>query len=238
MGADRVSTGNSVRSASQGTTSAPIVNASRVSTSDPARSASQGTTDDPGVNAGQELSSVPLRSASQATASTATKPAGWGIAVASIRDTSWKQTDPPVNETSKTPSTSYSCESRIATSNSLTGSRLRTTGQQKPYKDGYEYEQFVADWLRGKGFTEAKVTSKSNDGGVDIIAVNNEGVKYAVQCKMYNGANVGFKAIQEVYTGQHLLKCDKAMVVTTTWFTDEAKWRAKQLGVELHERIR
>ena len=113
-----------------------------------------------------------------------------------------------------------------------------TSAQGILYRNGYEYEQYIARWMKNKGFTSIVVTSKSGDSGVDIFATSPDGLRYAIQCKMYNSGKVGFKAVQEVYTGQHLYGCNRAMIVTTSTLTDAARRQAQKLGVELYERVK
>lgn len=104
------------------------------------------------------------------------------------------------------------------------------------YSNGYEYENYVATWLTGNGYRNVKVTKRSGDGGADIICVGPDGWKYAVQCKMYKG-NVGYKAVQEIYTAKTLYDCDMAMVVTNSSFTQSAIDNAKKLGVVLYSNV-
>lgn len=96
---------------------------------------------------------------------------------------------------------------------------------------GYEYEEECAEYLRQNGFTDVDVTSKSGDQGVDIIAWK-DGLKYGIQCKHYQGA-VSNKAVQEVCTGAKHYKCDIAVVMTNSTFTESAKELAHSVGVKL-----
>ncbi len=105
------------------------------------------------------------------------------------------------------------------------------------YKNGYEYEAYVASILEKNGFTNVHVTKGSGDRGVDIICEDLYGQKCAVQCKMYTGSPVGFKAVQEVFTGKQLYHCDVAMVITNSYFSEQAKEGASQLQVKLLEHI-
>ena len=51
--------------------------------------------------------------------------------------------------------------------------------------NGYEYEEYCANYLKKNGYTNITVTKGSGDHGVDIIACKN-GKKYAIQCKYYS----------------------------------------------------
>jgi HJR/Mrr/RecB family endonuclease len=87
------------------------------------------------------------------------------------------------------------------------------------YFDGEYFEQLVMEMYSYYGYS-IKKTSTTGDQGVDLI-MTNEIEKIAVQCKRYK-ANVNNKAVQEVFTGMHFYKCDKAMVVTSSAFTSGA----------------
>ena len=50
--------------------------------------------------------------------------------------------------------------------------------------DPYEFEHYVADYFRERGY-EAKVLNKSSDGGIDII-LKTSNDEIPVQCKRYN----------------------------------------------------
>lgn len=86
---------------------------------------------------------------------------------------------------------------------------------------GHDYEYVVADYLRSRGYHNVKVTKGSGDFGVDVIATKN-GVKYAVQCKLYSSP-VGVSAVQEVVAGKAYYGCKGAMVVTNSTFTAAAE---------------
>lgn len=100
---------------------------------------------------------------------------------------------------------------------------------------GLEFERFCADLLRRTGFTEVCVTKKSGDNGVDIIA-KREGLWYAFQCKRYSN-KVGNKAIQEVYSGKDIYRCQNAVVITNSFFTEQAQKSAEKLNVRLINRF-
>ncbi len=96
---------------------------------------------------------------------------------------------------------------------------------------GLEYEHYVANYLRGRGYYNVKVTQGSGDYGIDVIATKG-GIKYAVQCKYYSNP-VGLHAIQEAVAGINHYSCDSAMVVTNNLFTQAAETLAEENGVVL-----
>lgn len=97
-----------------------------------------------------------------------------------------------------------------------------------------EFEHFVAKLLETRGYTQVTVTQASGDFGVDIIARKGE-TQYAVQAKHYNG-NVSFKAVQEAVAGIKIYKCQAAMVITNSYFTNQAKVGAREADCELVDR--
>jgi len=100
---------------------------------------------------------------------------------------------------------------------------------------GHDYEYLVARYLRNNGYTSVKVTKGSGDYGVDVVA-HKRGKKYAVQCKHYTGP-VGLSAVQEAVAGKAMYKCDSAMVVTNSTFTNAARDLAKANNVVLIENV-
>ena len=97
--------------------------------------------------------------------------------------------------------------------------------------EGHDFEYYCADILKRKGFRKITVTQGSGDYGIDIIAWK-DNVKYGIQCKRYSG-NVGYRAVEEAYTGAGIYSCNRAVVMTNSGFTKQAKQGARRLGVEL-----
>lgn len=96
---------------------------------------------------------------------------------------------------------------------------------------GHDYEYYVAEYLRSRGYHGVKVTKASGDYGIDVVA-NKNGRKYAVQCKYYSSP-VGIKAVQEAVAGKVHYGCNASMVVTNNTFTDAAKTLAFENDVIL-----
>lgn len=103
--------------------------------------------------------------------------------------------------------------------------------------DGIEFEKFVANLLSNIGYKNVQVTKSSGDSGVDILAINPEGEKTAVQCKRLK-SKVGNSAIQEIFLGKKLYKCKNGMVITNSYFTKPAFEAAVKSGIELWNRNR
>ena len=100
----------------------------------------------------------------------------------------------------------------------------------------YDYEEYVAQYLRTKGYTNVYTTKKSGDFGADVIATSPEGMKVCVQCKRFVGS-VGVKAIQEIHSAKAYYNCDLAYVFTTGDYTPQAFDLAKRTGVKLYRYV-
>ena len=94
---------------------------------------------------------------------------------------------------------------------------------------GYEFEDFIANLLRQKGFKVTQ-TDYSNDGGVDLIAEYNQPLfsgKYIVQCKKYTDNLVGQPELRDLYGVVMSESANKGILITTSDFTTQAKNFAK-----------
>ena len=88
-----------------------------------------------------------------------------------------------------------------------------------------EFEALIADWLTSLGWY-AKQTSRTRDGGIDIVASNPDpiaGGRYLVQCKRYAPGNpVGASAVREFYGVLQDQDAVRGLFVTTSAFTRDA----------------
>lgn len=95
--------------------------------------------------------------------------------------------------------------------------------------DEYLFEAFVAVYYAQQGY-ETKVTSRSSDRGVDVLAFS-EKQNLAIQCK-HSRSNVGVDAVGEVLLGSSVYKdmyngmAFEPVVLTNSSFTNEARARA------------
>lgn len=99
--------------------------------------------------------------------------------------------------------------------------------------DGYEFEEFVANLFEEMGY-DTRVTKKSGDQGVDVIA-ESPFETLAIQAKNLS-SKVSNSAVQEIVAARNPSEADKAMVVTTSSFTRSAKQLAKNNNVRLVDR--
>lgn len=97
----------------------------------------------------------------------------------------------------------------------------------------WEFERFVADVFRQNGFN-VKVTQKTRDGGKDIVATFEfGGVIYNTyfECKRYAPDRpVGVDIVRELYGIMERDRVNKGVIVTTSYFTQDAIQEAKQLN--------
>lgn len=99
--------------------------------------------------------------------------------------------------------------------------------------DGKTFEKCLEVLFRQMGYRVQR-TKYTGDFGADLI-VSKDGTKHAVQAKRYSD-NVGVKAIQEAVASKGYYKCQEALVVTNSYFTNSAKRLAKANSVELWDR--
>lgn len=98
---------------------------------------------------------------------------------------------------------------------------------------GLEFERFLQALLLNSGYTIVSLTT-TYDLGVDLIA-HKDGARWAIQAKRYK-AKVGLDSVRQVTTAMNFYKCDKAMVITNSYFTNNAKTIAESVGCRLIDR--
>lgn len=98
-------------------------------------------------------------------------------------------------------------------------------------KNGYEFEEYVANLYKKLGYTIEEVTKKSGDQGADVIAYK-DNIKYVIQVKFYSSP-VGNSAVQEVVASKCFYNANQAIVVTNNTFTKSAIELAQANKVEL-----
>jgi restriction system protein len=99
--------------------------------------------------------------------------------------------------------------------------------------DGKTFEKYLKVFFEKLGY-KVERTKYIGDYGADLVAINN-GVKTVIQAKRYKN-RVGIKAVQEAVASKGYYNCDKAMVVTNSYFTNQAKTLASRNKVELWDR--
>jgi HJR/Mrr/RecB family endonuclease len=86
--------------------------------------------------------------------------------------------------------------------------------------DGLEFERYLVKILDQLGYGAIRLT-ETYDYGVDIIAVKN-GVTWGIQAKRYNGL-VKADAVRQAVTALKKYHCDRAMVITNSYYSKVAK---------------
>lgn len=114
--------------------------------------------------------------------------------------------------------------------------RKRMRRLRNPYDievmSGIEFEDFLAELFRRKGFDVEK-TPVTGDYGVDLILTNPAtGERIAVQAKRY-AQSVGIEAVQQVFFGKAFYGCQRALVVTNAFYTPNARIGAGRVSVFL-----
>lgn len=96
---------------------------------------------------------------------------------------------------------------------------------------GADFEELVARILETKGFAVQRL-GRSGDRGIDLVATDANGARWAIQAKRYHGS-VPYRALQEIHSGQSLYGANHAVVVSNSTFTAQARRDAPSLGIEL-----
>jgi HJR/Mrr/RecB family endonuclease len=93
-----------------------------------------------------------------------------------------------------------------------------------------QFEFEIANLFRLKGYTSF-TTRATGDDGVDVFA-SNENEKVIIQCKRWKRP-VGRDKIDELAGVKSRYGCPKALLVTTSAFSDDAKRAAREHNIEL-----
>ncbi|MCX6979762.1 MAG: restriction endonuclease [Verrucomicrobia bacterium] len=100
--------------------------------------------------------------------------------------------------------------------------------------DGKRLELEVQQLLKRMGL-DAEITGYSQDGGIDIVAINLNpvsGGRYVIQCKDW-GVPVGEPAIRDLFGTMHSEGANKGILITTSSFTAAAQRFAQGKPLEL-----
>ena len=99
--------------------------------------------------------------------------------------------------------------------------------------DGQRFEVFLQEFLRRKGF-RVRLTPVTADYGADLVLEKN-GVRLVVQAKRWQGT-VGIEAVQQVIGAIKHYQAQKGLVITNSYFSDNAKKLALSNQVLLWDR--
>lgn len=98
---------------------------------------------------------------------------------------------------------------------------------------GRQFEEYLQFLFRKLGF-KTSLTPPQGDFGADLI-LERDGLRTAVQAKRFAGT-VGVDAIQQVVAAMPFYECNRAIVVTNSYFSKRAQELAKANQVELWDR--
>lgn len=99
---------------------------------------------------------------------------------------------------------------------------------------GIEFENVCQQLIEKMGFY-VETTKASGDGGIDLIANNNQPIlsgRYIIQCKRYSGS-VGEPIIRDLYGVITSERANKGILMTTGYFTKSAISFAEGKQIEL-----
>jgi restriction system protein len=111
--------------------------------------------------------------------------------------------------------------------------KLNRSMAQIDSMSGLDFEKYVAALLKQQGYTKIRLTEKF-DYGVDIIA-HKDGIRWGIQTKRYSSL-CKKAAVEQVVAGLRYYHCDRAMVVTNSTFSKQAKELAKHNDCVLIDR--
>lgn len=100
---------------------------------------------------------------------------------------------------------------------------------------GSQFEQRISVTLEALGAHIEQAAGGRRDGGADIVAVGDDGVRIVLQCKCFIDL-VGYDAVQQAYTARDLVGAHRAAVVTNSYLSAYAISRSHELGVEVWDR--
>lgn len=116
--------------------------------------------------------------------------------------------------------------------------RLKEFPDELRLIDRRKFEEVVAEIFDGFGY-EVELTKRTRDGGKDIVAIKRREVnlKYLIECKRPDPGNiVGVAAVRQLWGVKDDEGASKAILVTTTGFSFDAKSFVERHTWELEAR--
>jgi len=101
--------------------------------------------------------------------------------------------------------------------------------------DPHAFERLCVRLLRAVGYEDVDVTPKSKDGGIDGIGFLSVGLirfKVVFQAKCFKDTKVGSKDIDALAGAKQRKQAEKALIITTSDFTSDAKKHAYDYCIE------
>lgn len=101
-----------------------------------------------------------------------------------------------------------------------------------------DFEHLIRELFSGFDY-EVELTKQTRDGGVDVVAIkhNEVHVKYLIECKHpRQGAKIGVGPVRELYGVKEMVGASKAILATSSFFTEDAQILFNQHEWELEAR--
>jgi restriction system protein len=95
-----------------------------------------------------------------------------------------------------------------------------------------EFEELVGEAYRRQGYTVIENTTVGPDEGIDLVLKSDSGL-ILVQCKQWRSTKVGVNIVREAYGVMTAKKADNAILITSGFFTQEAKNFAADKPIDL-----
>lgn len=108
-------------------------------------------------------------------------------------------------------------------------------GELEPM-NGEQFEELLQAKFRAQGY-RVTLTPNGADFGADLL-LERGGTKTAVQAKHWRTRKVGVRAVQEIAAAKAHYRADKAAVIASGDYTDQAIQLARSNGIELWDRAR
>lgn len=99
---------------------------------------------------------------------------------------------------------------------------------------GYDFEELCFQYFKST-YKQVEQTPYAKDRGVDFVFIDEEGFRTAVQIKhkMESGKYVTNKEIHELTGAKRNYKCMRAMFITSTGYTQDARYTAAEHGMRI-----
>lgn len=102
--------------------------------------------------------------------------------------------------------------------------------------NGEQFEELLQARFRAQGY-RVTLTPNGADFGADLL-LERDGAKIAVQAKHWRTRKVGVRAVQEIAAAKAHYRADKAAVIASGDFSEQAVQLARSNGVELWDGAR
>lgn len=97
-----------------------------------------------------------------------------------------------------------------------------------------EFEELVGEAYRRQGYTVYENANAGPDGGIDLT-LKKDGEVILVQCKQWRSIKVGVEKVRELYGVQIAQNANRSILMTSGFFTQEAKNFAANKPIDLVE---